>query len=156
MRPLAVVVVDIHAQDAFEVAAVEDQQPVEALSTHGADKALGNRARFRGPGSGCVGPDPFAAEVFLNGPGYWLSPSRIRTRICCSAKERPRLRACSETAHRSGSPSVERFQRTYLSDPTKVESGLDAGFSACARGAERGAEVRGKRGRRRSSGSSAP
>ena len=29
-----------------------------------------------------------------NGPEYLLSRSRIRKRICCSAKQRPRLRAC--------------------------------------------------------------
>src|SRR5437879_6195788 len=40
MRPLAVVMVDVDAQHAFEVAAVEDQQPVETLGTHRADEAL--------------------------------------------------------------------------------------------------------------------
>ena len=33
MRPLAVVVVDVGAEHAFEVTAVEDQQPVQALGT---------------------------------------------------------------------------------------------------------------------------
>ena len=41
VRPLAVVMVDVDAEHAFEVAAVEDQQPVETLGTHGSDEALG-------------------------------------------------------------------------------------------------------------------
>jgi hypothetical protein len=44
MRPLRVVVVDVDAEDAFEVATVEDQQPVETLRTHGSDEALDYRA----------------------------------------------------------------------------------------------------------------
>ena len=35
VRALGVVVVDVDAEHAFEVSAVEDQQPVEALCTHG-------------------------------------------------------------------------------------------------------------------------
>src|SRR6266540_1924381 len=46
VRPLPVVVVDVDTQHAFEVAAVEDQQPVEALGAHGSDEALGDRVRF--------------------------------------------------------------------------------------------------------------
>jgi hypothetical protein len=37
MRPLAVVVVDVDAEYAFEVTAVDDQQPVETFGTHSAD-----------------------------------------------------------------------------------------------------------------------
>jgi hypothetical protein len=47
MRPLAVVVVDVDAEHAFEVTPVEDQQPVETLGTHSPDEALGDRVRFR-------------------------------------------------------------------------------------------------------------
>ena len=39
---MAVVVVDVDMQDSFEVAAVEDRQPVEALGAHGSDEALGD------------------------------------------------------------------------------------------------------------------
>jgi hypothetical protein len=42
MRPLRVVVLDEDAQDALEVAAVEDQQPVEAFGADGSDEALGD------------------------------------------------------------------------------------------------------------------
>jgi hypothetical protein len=37
-----VVVVDVDAQDAFEVAAVEDQQPVPAFGADGSDEPLGD------------------------------------------------------------------------------------------------------------------
>ena len=41
MRPLGVVVVDVDAQHPFEVASVQDQQPVETVGAHGADEAFG-------------------------------------------------------------------------------------------------------------------
>ena len=41
MRPVGVVVVDIEVHDPCEVAAPEDEDPVEALATHGADEAFG-------------------------------------------------------------------------------------------------------------------
>ena len=40
MRPLAVVMIDVDAQHAFEVTAVEDQQPVETLDTHSSNAAI--------------------------------------------------------------------------------------------------------------------
>jgi hypothetical protein len=42
MRPLAVGMVDVDAEHAFEVVSVEDQQPVEALRTDCSDEALRN------------------------------------------------------------------------------------------------------------------
>src|SRR5207247_10676062 len=42
VRPLAVVMVDVDAQHAFEVPAVEGQQPVETLGRHSADEAHGD------------------------------------------------------------------------------------------------------------------
>ena len=47
MRPLAVVVVDVDAEDAFEVAPIQDQQPVQALGAHGSDEALRDRVGER-------------------------------------------------------------------------------------------------------------
>jgi hypothetical protein len=62
VRPLPVVVVDVDAQHAFEVAAVEDQQPVEALGAHGFDEALGDRVRFGRANRRPDDLDAFAAE----------------------------------------------------------------------------------------------
>ena len=47
VRPFAVVVVDIDVEDALEVAATEDQQPVKTLGSYGADEAFGDRVRLR-------------------------------------------------------------------------------------------------------------
>src|SRR5437588_485243 len=47
MRPMAVVVIDVHAEDALELPAADDQDQVEALTPHGADEALGERVRLR-------------------------------------------------------------------------------------------------------------
>src|SRR5437667_8677700 len=44
-RSLAVVVLDVGAAQVFGVAAVEDQQPVQALGANGADEAFGDRVR---------------------------------------------------------------------------------------------------------------
>ena len=46
MRPLAVVVVDVDAEHAFEVTAVEDQQPVQTLGTYAPDEAFRDRVCF--------------------------------------------------------------------------------------------------------------
>jgi hypothetical protein len=41
MRPVFVVVLDVAAEDVFELAAADDQSPVEALAADAADEALG-------------------------------------------------------------------------------------------------------------------
>jgi hypothetical protein len=67
MRPLVVVVVDIDAQHSFEVAVVEDQQPVEALGAHRSDEALGDSVRLGRLDRCPQDPDPFAAEDLIEG-----------------------------------------------------------------------------------------
>ncbi|HYN50169.1 MAG TPA: hypothetical protein VES62_04520 [Thermoleophilaceae bacterium] len=69
MRPLGVVVVDIDAQDPFEVAAVEDQQPVETLVAHGSDEALGDRVRFSSSSTQAAASASPAAPPILTGTG---------------------------------------------------------------------------------------
>jgi hypothetical protein len=69
MRPLGVVVIDVDVEHAFEVATVEDQQPVEALGTYGSDEAFGDRVRLGRP-DGCLhDPDPFAPEHLVERSG---------------------------------------------------------------------------------------
>jgi hypothetical protein len=53
------------AQHSREVAAAEDQEPVEALAAEAADPALGVRACFRCPHWGLDHPDAFRAEDFV-------------------------------------------------------------------------------------------
>jgi hypothetical protein len=50
---LAVVVLDVDAQDVFEVAAAEDQQPVETLAADGADERFRVRVRLWGLAPAC-------------------------------------------------------------------------------------------------------
>jgi hypothetical protein len=60
--PVGVVVVDEHAEHTLELAAVRDQEPVEALSADGANKALGDRVRFRRSHGSLDDFDAFARE----------------------------------------------------------------------------------------------
>ena len=62
VRPVAVVVVDEDTEHAFEVAAVHDQEPVQALGAGGADEALGERVRFRCSHGSLDDLDAFADE----------------------------------------------------------------------------------------------
>ena len=54
MRPVAVIVLDVHSQDALEVSTTEDQHAVEAFTTDGADEALSEGV---GTGRPDRGPD---------------------------------------------------------------------------------------------------
>jgi hypothetical protein len=45
---MSVVVIDEFAEDRFELAAMEDQYPVETLASCRADEPLGERVRTRG------------------------------------------------------------------------------------------------------------
>ena len=49
VRPLAIEVLDVGAEDMLEVAAVEDQQPVQALGANRADERFGDRICFSAP-----------------------------------------------------------------------------------------------------------
>src|SRR5436190_12537169 len=96
MRALAVVVVDVNAEHAFELTAVEDQQPVETFGTHAPDEALRARVCFRRSHRRLHDPGAPATEDFVEGAAVLasLSRSRIRNRTSRSEKSRPSLRAC--------------------------------------------------------------
>ena len=53
---------DEDAEHPFEMAAVEDQEPVETLRSDGADEALGNRVRLCRSHRRADDLDPFASE----------------------------------------------------------------------------------------------
>jgi hypothetical protein len=94
MRPLAVVVVDVDAEYAFEVTAVEDQQPVETLGTHSADEALGDRVRLRRPHWRLDDSDAFTAEHLVERPAVLAVAVTNQEPNAVVEKSRPRLRAC--------------------------------------------------------------
>src|SRR6266542_6761984 len=74
VRPLAVVVLDVRAEDVLEVAAVEDQQPVQALGADGADEPLRDRVRLRRPRRRLDDPDTFAAKDLVKGAAVLAVP----------------------------------------------------------------------------------
>jgi hypothetical protein len=69
MRALAVVVLDVDAQDTFEVSAADDQEPVETFRSDGADEPLRVRVRLRRSDRRADYRDAFAAEDLVEGSG---------------------------------------------------------------------------------------
>jgi hypothetical protein len=67
-------VVGENAEDAFEVASVHDQEPVETLGADGADEALGGRVRLRRSHAGLDDLDAFAGEDGVEVPGELAVP----------------------------------------------------------------------------------
>ena len=67
MWSLAVVMLDIDAEYRFEVTAVEDQQPVQALDARGPHKALRDRVGLRCSHGRLQDSDALAAEHLVEG-----------------------------------------------------------------------------------------
>ena len=67
VRALLVVVADVHAEYALELAAAEDQQPVQALTPDAADPALDVRVGVRRPERCPDDPYPLAMEDGVEG-----------------------------------------------------------------------------------------
>src|SRR5438094_6932940 len=53
VRPMPLVMTGVDAKHVLELAAAEDEQPVEALATHNADPALGVGVRIRRMNGAC-------------------------------------------------------------------------------------------------------
>ena len=80
VRPLAVVVVGVDANDVPEVAAVQDQQPVETLGADRSDEPLSDRVRL-GARTGVFRIRMSSLrKPSSKGPLYLLSRSRISNR----------------------------------------------------------------------------
>ena len=77
MRPLGVVVLDEDAQDAHELAAVDDWQPVGTFRANGPDEPLGDGFRLGRPHRGLHDRMPRARNTPSNDPLYFISRSRI-------------------------------------------------------------------------------
>jgi hypothetical protein len=63
MRAMLVVMRDVRGEDVLEVAAAEDQQPVETFTADAADPALGARSRLRRPHGRFDPPMPSARKT---------------------------------------------------------------------------------------------
>ena len=71
------VVGDVVVKDAFEVSTTEDHHPIEAFTTHGADKALGEPV---GPGSldrGADDADTFGLEDLVRILACWTTQELV-------------------------------------------------------------------------------
>ena len=69
MRPVLVVVQRVGREDVLEVAAADDQDPVEAFAAHAADPALGVRPRPRCAHRRLDHADAFGAEDLVEVTG---------------------------------------------------------------------------------------
>jgi hypothetical protein len=69
VRALTVVVLDVDPQHVFEVAAADDQEPVETFRSDGADEPLRVRVRPRRLHRRVDHPDSFASEHLVEGCG---------------------------------------------------------------------------------------
>ncbi len=65
MRPMLIVMAGIDAKHVLELPPAEDEQPVEALTTHAADPALGVGVRVRCLDGRADQRDPFALEEVI-------------------------------------------------------------------------------------------
>src|SRR5712691_1684756 len=99
VRPMAVVVVGVGAQDMLELPPAEDEQPVEALATDAADPALGVGVRVRRL-DGCADHrDPFSLEDVIEAAaelGVAIVDEEAE-RLPVSSSVISRLRACWAT-----------------------------------------------------------
>ena len=96
VRPVLVVMRGVGGHDAFEVAAADDQQPVEAFAAQAADPALGVRSRLWRPHRRLDHTDTGGTEDLIEVAAELLSRSRIRNRgwTPSSSSCMSRLRAC--------------------------------------------------------------
>jgi hypothetical protein len=102
--PVGVVVADIDAQDALELPAAGDQEPVEAVAADGADPALGDRVRLR-PRNGVRTISTLSLRKTLSkARPNLLSRSwmRNRTGVARSESDHASWRACWVVQHPSG------------------------------------------------------
>ena len=86
--------IDVDAQDTVEVAAVEDQQPVQAFRADGSDEPLGNGVCLRRPHGRLDDPDAAAAEHLVEGAAVLavaVADQQARALVCEVEAEVARL-----------------------------------------------------------------
>jgi hypothetical protein len=98
-------VVDIDAEDALELPAAGDQEPVEAVAADGADPAFGERVRPRRPKRGADDLDALASEDVVEGAAE-LAVTIVDNRagVARSESDQASCRACWAIQRPSGFP----------------------------------------------------
>ena len=107
VRPMPVVVEDVLGQDLLEMAATEDEKPVQALAACGANKALRDKEFALGARTGVFTIRmPSARNTSSKPTVNFVSRSRMRnlTGRERSASTKLRLRAAGSPTARSGRP----------------------------------------------------
>jgi hypothetical protein len=99
---LAVVVVDVDAQGAVELALSENQQPVQAFASRGPHEAFGVRVGLRRAERRSDNVDAFGAEDLVKAGDEFRVAVAIRKLTSSRAPEWLRLRACWVTRWPSG------------------------------------------------------
>jgi len=84
-------VVDVDAEDVLEVAAVEDQEPVETLGADGANEPLRDRVRLRRSHRRPDDPDAFAAEDLIEGTAVLAATIPDQEADACERKNSRQL-----------------------------------------------------------------
>ena len=107
VRPVLVVMQDVGREDVLELAAAEDQQPVEALAAQCPDPAFGVRPRLRRPYRRLDHPDTLGAEHLVEVAGELA---------VAVADEKPRTDALvievhGQVARPLGHPAAVRVRR---------------------------------------------
>jgi hypothetical protein len=169
VRPPAVVVAHVDAENVLELAAAENQEPVETFAADAADPALDVRVRVRRPHRRSDDPDPFAGEdriercrelavsvveeeAHLGGrdrrcpSGGCARAAASRTCPGCSCRRRIRRGGCRSRGRRARTVGEARPCRPWES--RRRGSSRPAGARSCASTAGRAAVPAGCRLRR--------
>ena len=94
VRPLRVVVLDEDAKHALEVAAVDDQQPVQAFGADGPDEPLRDGVCLRRSHRRLDAPDPVAGEDLVEGACVLAVAVADQPARALVGEVEARLRAC--------------------------------------------------------------
>jgi hypothetical protein len=97
VRAMVVVVLNVRLQNAFEVASVDDQEPVEALAAKDSDETLGDRVRFRCPRRRADDPDLLALKDLVEGScelRVAVADQEADRRVALVSEAPTMLRAC--------------------------------------------------------------
>jgi len=130
MRPVLVVVAAVGAEHVLEVAAAEDEDPVDAVGANGADPTLDEGVRVRGLNWRADDLDALAAEDLVEGVADFVSGSWMRNRNGCSS---PNCMTRLAISCRSQASSVSGWKEKTVQAGRGIEPLSDAGSARSAR-----------------------
>src|SRR6266516_6834803 len=126
MRPVTVVMIDVDAEHLLELSPADDQDPVETVTSDGADPALGKRVRFRGL-EGCADHfNTLAAEDLVEAVRELaVSIADEEADRCRALRERPGQLAgllnCRRSARVCGATGQMRAPASQLDEEEHVQ-----------------------------------